>query len=56
MDHQRQEISSAFDQGQLSRALGLALEHLVEFPDDSLVREVAQRAARQLERPPREAS
>jgi len=46
---QRSEITATFDEGQLARALVLAAEHLAEFPDDSVVRQVAQTAARGLE-------
>jgi hypothetical protein len=55
-DRQREEISSAFEQGRLTRALELALEHLVDFPDDTQARSIAQRASRLLERLPREPS
>jgi hypothetical protein len=46
---QRDEISAAFARGDLSRALVLAREHLLEFPNDSYVRGVAERAARLME-------
>jgi len=48
-ERQAAEITATFDEGQLARALVLAAEHLAEFPDDSVVREVAQSAAHELE-------
>ena len=48
-ERQAAEITATFDEGQLARALVLAAEHLAEFPEDSIVRELAQSAARGLE-------
>ena len=41
---QRAEILATIHAGDLGRALVLASEHLLEFPDDDVVREALRRA------------
>jgi len=45
-DRQRGEIGVAFDRGDWARVVVLAREHLVEYPEDSVVRDLAERAGR----------
>jgi len=48
-ERQSEEVETAFTDGHIARALVLAREHLLEFPDDEFVRQVAVRATRLLE-------
>jgi hypothetical protein len=45
---QRAEILATLRAGDLGRALVLASEHLLEFPDDDVVREALRRAGCEL--------
>ena len=47
-ERQQAQVVSALERGHVARSLVLAREHLREFPDDVVVRDVAERALRLL--------
>jgi len=54
-ERQRAQVVAAWERGHVARAFVLASEHVVEFPDDAVVRDIAARAARLLRLPSRDA-
>jgi hypothetical protein len=45
-ERQQAQVLRALERGHVARSLVLAREHLCEFPDDTVVRDAAERAAR----------